>query len=273
MSTGSGRLGQWLGVLSRSGRAVYPIACSVAAALVLGVDDRTSANDVVRAELRLISRSAGAAIGYHTLRLRFAAAEVYLLVLVARHYVNYSRELAQLKDGGWATGRGYTRLVAQLALLTPDEREDGTRQANSFIEQAAARNAAHTVPWLRNRIYTSIGDDVCVAVPLAHACCWLPPPPQRHRFLQPPPQATETQLSALQSRPASACAVGPVHACRRCGLRAERLAGGHVCGHHDGGSWAVVAADVARHSTGAVCVGGREWRRQQAVCLASGRVL
>jgi hypothetical protein len=86
---------------------------------------------------------------------------------VARHYVNYSRELAQLKDGGWATGRGYKRFVAQLALLTPDEREVGTGQANSFIEQAAARNAAHTVPWLRDRIYTSIGDDVCVAVPLA----------------------------------------------------------------------------------------------------------
>ena len=81
MSTDSGRLVQWLAVLSRSGRAVYPIAYSVAAALVLGVDDRTSVNDVVRAELGLISRTAGAAIGYRTQRLRFAAADMYFLLL------------------------------------------------------------------------------------------------------------------------------------------------------------------------------------------------
>ena len=81
MSTDSGRLVQWLAILSRSGRAVYPIAYSAAAALVLGVDDRTSANDAVRAELGLISRPVGAAIGYHTERLRFSAAEMYFLVL------------------------------------------------------------------------------------------------------------------------------------------------------------------------------------------------
>ena len=81
MSTDSGRLVQWLAVLSRSGRAVYPIAYSVAAALVLGVDDRRSATDVVRAELRLISRSAWAVNGYRTQRLRFAAADMYFLLL------------------------------------------------------------------------------------------------------------------------------------------------------------------------------------------------
>ena len=73
MSTDSGRLVQWLAILSRGGRAVYPIAYSVAAALVLGVDDRTSANDVVRAELGLFSRSAGAAIGYHTTQSGFVS--------------------------------------------------------------------------------------------------------------------------------------------------------------------------------------------------------
>jgi hypothetical protein len=103
---------------------------------------------------------------------------------VARSYIDYERKLDDHCNGGWESKPGFARFVAEIKKMEAIEADGGLElieneqgqmvnpsaicraQADRFFVEAKKVLVKHSARWLRELLYTALGDDAEFAVPL-----------------------------------------------------------------------------------------------------------
>jgi hypothetical protein len=87
---------------------------------------------------------------------------------MARSYADYISLLTSLCKGGWMIDSAFVRFVNHLKEMEDKEQvEVSKRQADKFFEVSLEYLVSHAQRWMRDLLFTSLGDDEAVAKPLA----------------------------------------------------------------------------------------------------------